>query len=97
MEAYRAYEKNVQQVISLRYNLFMEEPKEVKAADDRLLVTEQRDLMWGVTSAGNVQKERLHGILPLPETIVPWTPEQTERTFLMRFSELTGTTEFYKT
>jgi hypothetical protein len=53
--------------------------------------------MWGVTSAGNVQKERLHGILPLPETIVPWTPEQTERTFLMRFSELTGTTEFYKT
>jgi 5'-deoxynucleotidase YfbR-like HD superfamily hydrolase len=96
MEAYRAYEKNVQQVISLRYNLLMEEPKEVKAADDRLLVTEQRDLMWGVTSAGNVQKERLHGILPLFETIVPWTTEQTERTFLMRFSELTGVKEFYK-
>jgi uncharacterized protein len=97
METYRQYEKGAQRVVLERFGLPLEEPKEVKAADDRLLVTEQRDLMWGITSAGNVQKERLHGVLPLPEKIEPWSPVQAERVFLMRFAELTGTKEFFKT
>ena len=96
MEAYREYEKAVQRVIMRHFGLPEDEPIEVKAADDRLLVTEQRWLMWGVKSAGNVQKSRLHKVTPLPEKLVPWTPEETERTFLMRFYELSKVNEFYK-
>jgi len=96
METYRTYEKKSTTAIMQHFALPVIEPVEVKAADDRLLVTEQRDLMWGITSAGNVQKDRLHKVQPLPEKIEPWAPEEAERIFLMRFYELTGTKEFYK-
>lgn len=96
MSIYKRYEKLSQDAILEHFNLPLEEPVEVKTADDRLLVTEQRDLMLHGASAGNVQKERLEGAVPLPWPIEPWSTEQAERNFLMRFYELSGVREFYK-
>lgn len=95
MSAYKRYEKLSQGAILTRFGLPLEEPEEVKEADDRLLVTEQRDLMPHDGDAGNMQKERLERAVPLPETIEPWPTEQAERVFLMRFYELTGQNKFY--
>lgn len=95
MWVYRHYEKLSQAAMLKHFGLSPVEPKEVKLADDRLLVTEQRDLMrkW---SAGNVQKHRLLDVVPLPEVIVPWSPEEAQRTFIARFYELTGQRFFYR-
>lgn len=104
LEAYRDYEDRNCRVIMSFFGLGPDEPKEVKDADNRLLVTEQRDLMWGYTSGGNTQKvalaepslnSTLARIEPLPEVIDPWTPEEARRVFLMRFYELFGQREFY--
>jgi len=57
-------------------------PPEVRVADDRLLVTEARDLLgpppepWGVSAD------------PLPDPIEPLDPMAAERAFLDRFREL---------
>ncbi len=55
----------------------------VKIADERALITERRDLMrepprsWG---------EHYENVLPLPEKIVRWTPEQAVARFAMALS-----------
>lgn len=104
LESFREYENNNSRVIMASFGLGTKEPAEVKAADNRLLVTEQRDLMWGYTSGGSTQKialaepsanSTLARIEPLPEVIEPWSPEEARRVFLMRFYELTGRREFY--
>jgi 5'-deoxynucleotidase YfbR-like HD superfamily hydrolase len=87
METYRIYERQGLDAIMEHFELPFEEPAEVKDADNRLLITEQRDLLWG---------EPFMDIEPLPEKIVPWTPEEAKRIFLMRFYELTNTRTFYR-
>jgi hypothetical protein len=77
-----------QDAIMTHFGLPLEEPLEVKVADDRLLITEQRDLMPHGGDAGNTQEERRVGIVPLPDKIRPWTTEQAEKAFLRRFYEL---------
>src|ERR1700735_3775209 len=42
---YREYEKKLQEVMCQKFGLSLEEPKDVKWADNKLLVTEARDLM----------------------------------------------------
>lgn len=96
MGVYKMYEMKAKTAIMEHFGLAQEQPLCVKLADDKMLVTEQRDLMWGITSAGNVQKDRLHNVEPLAEKIVPMSPEQAERTFLMRFYEITGQNRFYE-
>jgi hypothetical protein len=88
MHIYKKYERMSQDAIMTHFGLPLEEPLEVKAADDRLLITEQRDLMPHGGGAGNTQEERRVGIVPLPEKIVPWTTERAEKIFLERFYEL---------
>ena len=61
--------------------------KALRLADDRLLATEVRDLM---TSDPECWGKWLDGIVPLPETIHPWSPKIAERAFLNRFGELGG-------
>jgi uncharacterized protein len=95
MSAYKCYEKLSQGAIMEHFGLPKEGPAKVRLADDRLLVTEQRDLMPMGFSSGNTQEERWANAEPLPEKIEPWSTEQAERTFLMRFYELFGTREFY--
>jgi hypothetical protein len=88
MHIYKKYERMSQDAIMTHFGLPLEEPLEVKAADDRLLITEQRDLMPHGGDAGNTQEERRVGIVPLPHKIRPWTTKQAEKEFLGRFYEL---------
>jgi len=78
---YRGLEKRVQEVIYRRFGLPAEEPPCIKAADDRVLAQEHRDLMaispydWG----------RLDALKPLPERIVAWPAGRARAAFLVRF------------
>ena len=90
MGVYRLYERKTQAAIMQHFGQPTEEPAEVKAADRRLLVTEQRDLMVkGEISPGSF-RESYAEILPLEETIIPWTSKKAEREFLARFRALTA-------
>ena len=96
MEIYKFYENLTMQAICSKFSLVGREPAEVKKADNILLITEKRDLFntdcsWALNKNDTTEEK------PLPEMITPWTPEEAERIFLMRFYELTGTKEFYKT
>jgi hypothetical protein len=84
MDTYRKYEKASQAAMMKHFGLPLEEPKEVKLVDTRLLVTEYRDLMPHEPGA------LLEGAEPYPEKIEPWTTEEAERRFLMRYYELSG-------
>jgi uncharacterized protein len=81
MEPYRTYEKRVMDVICIRFGLPLGEPAEVKAADMRLLVTEQRDLMVNAAP-------EWYDVEPLPDPIKPWTAEIAKEAFLCRFRSL---------
>ena len=81
LEPYRTYEKRIMHIICERFGLPLEEPKEVKAADMRLLVTEQRDLM---VNAG----PEWYDVKPLLDPITPWTAEVAKEEFLKRFNAL---------
>ena len=60
--------------------------KEIKLADNRLLVTEIRDVM-GTPS----RKWNEDGFFePLSKKIIPLPPEEAEKLFLERFKEITG-------
>jgi 5'-deoxynucleotidase YfbR-like HD superfamily hydrolase len=94
MGVYRLYERKTQAAIMQHFGQPTEEPAEVKAADRRLLVTEQRDLMAkGEISPGSF-RESYAEILPLEETIIPWTSKKAEREFLARFRALTAESIF---
>lgn len=81
LEPYRTYERRIMHIICERFGLPLEEPKEVKAADMRLLVTEQRDLM---VNAG----PEWYDVNPLLDLITPWTAEVAKEEFLKRFNAL---------
>ena len=81
---YKVIEHKIEKVIAKKYNLSWPPPPEIKEADNRLLSTEQRDLM--ATPPRDWQE------LPKPYTfiIVPWDEHQALAAFLSRFNELTG-------
>jgi hypothetical protein len=81
--AFSAYEDHLLALIMAHFGQGWPMPAAVREADDRMLATEQRDLMavppeaWGL------------GIDPLAETISPLDPPAAEAAFLERFRELT--------
>jgi len=81
---YKAIEKRVQAVIYRRFGLPAEEPACIKAADDRVLAQEHRDLMaispydWG----------RLDRLEPLPARVMPQSPFEAYGSFRRRFAAL---------
>lgn len=81
---YRRLEEIVQACICRKFKLPMPEPECVKLADQRLLVTEKRDLM-----PPSLYKWNSFGppVEPLEGEIVPWYPRAAERTFLNYFEE----------
>lgn len=87
MGMYKKYEKMTQAAIMEHFGLPKEEPEEVKLADMRLLATEYRDLM--------PQGDAIINAEAYPDKVEPWTTEQAERVFLMRFYELTSRNHFY--
>jgi uncharacterized protein len=78
LEPYRTYERRIMNVICERFGLSLVEPKEVKIADMRLLVTEQRDLM---VNAG----PEWHDVKPCIDKIEPWTPDEAKLAFMRAF------------
>jgi uncharacterized protein len=90
MEGYRMYEKLLTKQIDFVFNLDPE-PEDVKIADVNMLATERRDLYRAYDPiAYNIGEEAQ----AYPEIIDPWTSEDAERKFLMRFYELFGQTSF---
>lgn len=81
MEPYRTYEKRTMGIICERFGLPKEEPAEVKEADRKMLVTEQRDLM---VNAG----PEWHDVKPLPMTIDPWCSSIAHHNFMRLFEAL---------
>jgi uncharacterized protein len=79
MTPYRNAEKHLQRIVYEAFYLDPEEPASVKRADDRLVVTERRDLLgepiepWITTAA------------PLPDRIIAWSPKTAKRIFLDRY------------
>ena len=75
-EEYKKIEKNLTDCICRRFGLPEQEPACIKHADLRVLMAEARDLLgphpmdWG------------NQAVPLPERIVPWTPERSEEEFI---------------
>lgn len=81
MPAYQEVEKRLEAVIAEVFNLPMPMPREVKHADNMLLMTERRDLL-------PVHREWSPRAEPLPGVIVPWTPARARAEFMDRFVEL---------
>lgn len=79
---YREVEARLMATICKRFGLPIEEPEEVKKADDILLMTEKRDLMPNCPAKWREESE------PLPDRIRHWGPSWAEQMFLMRAREL---------
>lgn len=82
LPGYREIEDRVWYVIALRFRIDLELPTAVKEADSRILLTERDALMprhdeWGVD-----------GLEPLPVAITGWSPEEAERRYAARLTEL---------
>lgn len=95
MSSYRFYEGLAMESICETFGMDKEEPAEVKNADKIMLVTEKRDLFSESRVMSLNKTDDVQGIKPLPEKILPWTPEYAKNAFLMRYYELTGDRFFY--
>jgi len=82
MTAYRNHEKRTMASLCVWLGLDSEEPEEVKAADNKLLVTEQRDLMRGSIPDFNIE--------PMKNVIKPWSYRKANYIFQLRYAELRG-------
>ena len=83
-ELYRAFEKQLMDAVCDRFGLPREMPASVKKADDRMLMTEARDLLDPKPIGWRIDAE------PYGFTIEPWRPVAAEWTFLEVFYTLTG-------
>jgi hypothetical protein len=84
LPAYAEIEERVMRAIAKRFELPWPEPPEIKIADDRVLMTEQRDLMGPSPAPWRDSGE------PLEERISPWPSAQAEAEFLAWFRALGG-------
>jgi uncharacterized protein len=79
---YQEIEDTLLQTIAVRFGLPWPVPESIKEIDNRMLVTERRDLMtltdydWGIKAK------------PLPEVIIPLPITVVKQHFLHRFKEL---------
>lgn len=80
---YQATERRFMAAVCERFAMAEEMPPEVKAADLRLLATEKRDIK---RDKGHWQV--LDGVKPLGAVIMPLSPEQSRRLFMMRYRGL---------
>ena len=94
---YKFYERLAEEVSAEKFkiNTSEEAEREIKRVDKILLVTEKRDLFAQDRVMCLNKMDDADGVRPLPDKIVPWTPAQAKRAFLMRYYELTGQKEFY--
>jgi len=80
---YRVIEERLEFVLASKFKLTYPYSVVVKNMDSRMLLTEKRDLVRNFSEAW---KEEDEGFVPLDVKITPWTPAQSETTFLERFN-----------
>lgn len=78
---YRDIEIKIEKAIAHKFGLAFPMPPIVKAMDGILLVTEMRDLMRG-------SDYKTRGFSPLPQKIMPWSPQRARQEFLKRYNKL---------
>lgn len=84
VRGYKTAEKRLQTVINEHFGLYGKCPSEVKAADERMLATERRDVM------GDFGHEwSMSGGDPYEYRIIPWEPIVSERAFIKWFAKIT--------
>lgn len=81
-QLYKEIEVGLMASICEAFGLPEGEPESVTLADRVMLVTEKRDLL------GPEPQPWTHFDEPMPEHIVPWSPQDAETFFLMRFASL---------
>ncbi len=82
---YQNAETALWHIIALAFDLPFVMPKQVKAVDNLLLMTERRDI---VRPSGNRWHESLEAIVPLDLVINPWSPDCAKEEFLSRLNRL---------
>ena len=75
---YKKYEEGIMEVVAAKYNFAWPMPDEIKILDNRLLNTEQRDLM---PPAANTEVWFPDAGI-LKRKICPWSPAKAEKKFL---------------
>jgi hypothetical protein len=80
--AFRAAEKELEQVIAARFAIKPDVP-EIKKVDRALLATERRAF-----SGENWHWPELDGVEPLELTLTAWAPDESARRFAARYAEL---------
>ena len=83
-KAYRKVEKECEEKIARKYGLVYPWPDCVKEADNRMCMTERRDLV-----SPHAWEWFNHDIAPYPETLPEVDPATVKRLFLERFNQLT--------
>jgi hypothetical protein len=84
LEGYRDIERATEMTLAEGFGLEWPFPPEIKEVDNRMLLTERRDLM-GITQDG---WEMDIEAVPYNFRIDPWSPEKAEKEFLWRFGIL---------
>ena len=79
-------EENFLKVIAQKYNLPLIMPKEIRMADDIMLMTEKKYLLKKSKEKWELENK----VKPLAQPIIPCDPESAELLFLTRFKELFG-------
>lgn len=80
-EAYRAAERDLQQLIATRFGLPAEQPTSVTEVDEAIRRIEMRDLL----TAGSTGRKKAGQTLSITK---PWSPRMAEARFLTRFHRL---------
>ncbi|MEC5321555.1 HD family hydrolase [Brenneria populi subsp. brevivirga] len=83
---YKAYEKRIEEMVRLKFDLPLEISPEVKSADLVMLATEKVALL----PADTCKWPCLEGIAPSDRVIIPMNSAEAERQFIERFHELTA-------
>lgn len=84
---YQTHEVKIEAALRMRFDLPVVQSPEVKHADLVMLATERRDLMPR-TEVDNRPWRVLEGIECREAKVIPWSWQDSERTFLRRYQEL---------
>jgi uncharacterized protein len=85
---YKVVEARLEEALAERFGLVYPYPDEIKHADNTMLLTEARDLMFGMR--GLSDSDVYADLTPLDATITPWSPDEAAVMFLSTYYALVG-------
>ncbi len=89
MAFYQEAESQLMQAVAERFDLVLPIPESVHIADNRMLMTERRDLLVPMEWSSNTIK-MAGAVEPYEDKIESWSPLRAENEFLWRFQQLSG-------